>query len=235
VPGIGSSLLSLLAPRFWRQKYANWRARRFDRRHGIETSAVVPVVEMQDVDAALASHAVHYEPSTLPKFERAMRALPVEYSRYTFVDYGSGKGRVLLLAARYPFRRVIGVEMSAALTSVAAANVRSYERLNRLSTTIELVHGDARDFAVPEGDLIAYFYNPFDETVLETVWDHLRTSVRQTPRSLFIVYINPLHRRIFDQDAELHCVYTDASVAVYRGGFSEPPGMSGRPGIPKGE
>lgn len=235
MPGIGANLLSLLAPRFWRQKYANWRARRFDLRHGIETSAVVPVAEMQDVDVALASHAVHYEPSTLPKFERAMRALPVEYSRYTFVDYGSGKGRVLLLAARYPFRRVVGVEMSAALTAVAAANIRSYERLNRLSTAIELVNGDARDFAVAEGDLIAYFYNPFDETVLGTVWDQLRTSVRQKPRSLFIVYVNPLHRRIFDQDAGLHCVYTDASIAVYRGGFSEPSGRSETPGIPKGE
>lgn len=235
MPGMASNLLSLLSPGFWRQKYANWRARRFDLRHGIETSAVVPVAEMQDVDATLASHAVHYEPSTLPKFERAMRALPVDHSRYTFVDYGSGKGRVLLLAARYPFRRVVGVEMSAALSSVAAANIRSYELLNRLSTTIELVHGDARDFAVPEGDVIAYFYNPFDETVLGSVWDQLRTSVRQNPRSLYIVYINPLHRRIFDQDAELHCVYTDASVAVYRGGFSEPSGISGRPGILKGE
>jgi hypothetical protein len=117
---------------------------------------------------------------------------------------------------------------------VAAANIRSYERLNRLSTTIELVHGDARDFTVPEGDLIAYFYNPFDETVLGSVWDQLRTSVRQKPRSLFIVYINPLHRG-YDQDAELHCVYTDPTVAVYRGGFSEPSGTSGKPGILKGE
>lgn len=229
------NLLSLFSPKFWRQKYANWRARRFDRRHGIETSVIVPVAEMQDVDAALASHAVHYEPSTLPKFERAMRALPVDYSRYTFVDYGSGKGRVLLLAARYPFRRVVGVEMSAALNAAAAANIRSYERLNRLSTAIELVQGDARNFVVPGGDLIAYFYNPFDESVLQSVWDRLQASVRQEPRSLFIVYINPLHRRLFDQAAELHCVYTDASVAVYRGGFSEPSGIAGRPGILRGE
>lgn len=235
MPGLASNLFSLVSPAFWRQKYANWRARRFDRRHGIETSVVVPVAAMRDVDAELASHAVHYEASTLPKFERAMRVLAIEYSRYTFVDYGSGKGRVLLLAARYPFHRVIGVEMSAALNAVAAANIETYERRNRLSSSIELVSGDARDFAVPEGDLIAYFYNPFGEPVMRAVWDRLRESFRLKPRSLFVVYVNPLHRRLFDEAAELRCAYTDAAVVVYRGGFSEPSGMSGRPGIPKGE
>jgi SAM-dependent methyltransferase len=216
VPGLAKNLLSLATPAFWRQQYANWRARRFDHRHGIETSVVVPVDELRDVDPTLARHAVHYEPSTLPKFERAMRALKIEYSRYTFIDYGSGKGRVLLLAARYPFRRVIGVEMSAALNVAAAANIAAYQRRNPLQSAIELVAGDARDLPVPEDDLVAYLYNPFDEVVLRAVWDRLRASIRLKPRSLFVVYVNPLHRRLFDDSSELRCVYDEPAVVVYR-------------------
>lgn len=221
MPGVAKNLLSIATPAFWRQQYANWRARRFDHRHGIETSVVVPVDALRDVDPALARHAVHYEPSTLPKFERAMRQLTIEFSRYTFIDYGSGKGRVLLLAARYPFRRVIGVEMSADLNVAAAANIAAYEKRNPLQSRIELVEGDARDLAVPDEDLVAYFYNPFDEIVLRAVWDRLRGSIRQRPRPLFIVYVNPMHRRLFDESSELRCIYDEPAVVVYRSNVSE--------------
>ncbi|HEU0224617.1 MAG TPA: class I SAM-dependent methyltransferase [Steroidobacteraceae bacterium] len=214
--GLASALRSLLGPEFWRQKLANWRARRFDRRYQIETSSVVPVAAMNDVAEDLARHAVHYEPTTLPKFERAMRALAIDPSRFTFVDYGSGKGRVLLLAARHPFRRVVGVEMSAALHEVAAANVEAFGRGCRLAAPIELHCGDARDFPVPEGNLVAYFYNPFDESVLAEVWGKLHESLRQAPRSLVVIYVNPAHRQVFDGARVLERVFDDGAVTVYR-------------------
>lgn len=215
--GLVSALRSLLGPGFWRQKLAGWRARRFDRRHRIETNTVVPVAAMHDVPEDLARHAVHYEPTTLPKFERAMRALAIDHARFTFVDYGSGKGRVLLLAARYPFRRVIGVEMSAALNDVAAANVEAFGRGGSLAAPIELHCADAREFPVPDGDLVAYFYNPFDELVLREVWEKLRKSLRLAPRELAVVYINPAHRHVFDESAMLRAEYDDGAVVVYRG------------------
>ena len=149
-----------------------------------------------------------------------MRQLTIEFSRYTFIDYGSGKGRVLLLAARYPFRRVIGVEMSAALNLAAAANIAAYERRNPLQSRIELVAGDARNLAVPDEDLVAYFYNPFDEVVLRAVWDKLRASIMRRPRSLFVVYVNPMHRRLFDDSNELRWIYDEPAVVVYRANFS---------------
>lgn len=45
---------------------------------------------------------------------------------FTFIDYGAGKGRVLLIAARYQFDRVVGVELSEPLIRVAAANIAVY-------------------------------------------------------------------------------------------------------------
>ena len=217
MPGIARNLLSLVTPAFWRRSIANWRARRFDAKHGIETGVVVPVAEIQDVDPDLAGHAVHYEPSTLPKFERAMRAVPIEHARYSFVDYGSGKGRVLLLAAHYPFRRVIGVEMSAALNAAASANIEAFLRHRPLPAKIDLVTGDARDLPVPDGGLVAYFYNPFDATILGEVWDKLRAAIGRVPRPLFVIYVNPLHRQVFDAATELQCVHEEPAVVVYQG------------------
>ena len=235
MPGIARNLLSLITPAFWRQHIAGWRARRFDEKHGIETGVVVPVAEIHDVDPVLASHAVHYEPSTLPKFERAMQAVAIEHGRFTFVDYGSGKGRVLLLAAQYPFRRVIGVEMSAALNAAATANIEAFRRRRPLSARIELVTGDARDLPVPDGGLVVYLYNPFDATILREVWDQLRASIRNEPRPLFVIYVNPLHRQVFDAAAELDCVHEEPAVVVYQCRNSGRTAAASRPAPAKGE
>lgn len=221
MPGRWSNLLSLVAPTFWRQKIAAWRARLFDARHGLETNVVVPVSELRDVAENLARHAVHYEPSTLPKFERAMRAVAIDHKRFTFVDYGSGKGRVLLLAARYPFRKVMGVEMSRALHEQAGANIDAWLRRARLVAPIERICGDARDLPVPDGDLVAYFYNPFDELVLREVWSRLSAATAGTTRAMVVMYINPAHRKVFDEAKDLHCVYDDSAVLVYRSRESE--------------
>jgi tRNA G46 methylase TrmB len=62
-----------------------------------------------------------YGPVRVANAHAALRDLPLvhtqnggagggAYSQYTFIDVGSGKGRVLFVAAEYPFRKVIGVE-----------------------------------------------------------------------------------------------------------------------------
>src|SRR5947208_15284999 len=40
-------------------------------------------------------------------------------SDFTFIDLGSGKGRTLLMASDYPFRRILGVELLAGLDQLA--------------------------------------------------------------------------------------------------------------------
>lgn len=56
--------------------------------------------------------------------------LPREVTDHdVFVDFGSGMGRVVLQAARYPFRKVIGVEISETLHSIARERLlQSVER-----------------------------------------------------------------------------------------------------------
>jgi hypothetical protein len=41
------------------------------------------------------------------------------FSDFTFIDIGSGKGRVLLMASDYAFRRILGVELLPALHHIA--------------------------------------------------------------------------------------------------------------------
>ncbi|MBZ5489392.1 MAG: class I SAM-dependent methyltransferase [Acidobacteriia bacterium] len=52
--------------------------------------------------------------------------VPAALQDFTFIDLGSGKGRALLMAAQYGFKRIIGVEFMPELHRVAQENIRKY-------------------------------------------------------------------------------------------------------------
>jgi len=107
---------------------------------------------------------------------------------FTFIDLGSGKGRVLLMAADYPFRRIIGVEFMPELHRAAQKNIAGYSYDRQRRQLIESVCTDARDFQFPPEPLVAYLFNPFSEATFAQVLENLRRSVEQSPRPVYIAY-----------------------------------------------
>lgn len=108
-----------------------------------------------------------------------------------FIDFGSGMGRIVVQAARnYPFRRVIGVEISPELYEIEMRNVdRNRHRLR--CKNVELVNADVLDYHVPDDVTIAYFYNPFTGPIFEHVLAELCQSVERNPREIRIIYLCP--------------------------------------------
>ena len=101
---------------------ASRREAEFDRRDGTDTSGIREMSSL-DVSLAVARHGVRYQAADVRLFKRALSLLTLEPSTYVFVDYGSGKGRALLLASLYPFKEVIGVEIAPELHAIAGANI----------------------------------------------------------------------------------------------------------------
>lgn len=113
-----------------------------------------------------------------------------------FADIGSGKGRVVLQAARYPFRRVIGVELSSELTAVARENLGRVRRRLRAGS-VELVTADAATWDAPDDLTIAYLYNPFQGHVFSSAIDRLAQVVDRRGTPMRIIYANPAeHARL---------------------------------------
>lgn len=108
-----------------------------------------------------------------------------------FVDLGSGKGRVVLEAARYPFRRVIGVEIAAELTAVARANIAACHDRMRCGA-IELVTADVVEYRLPADVTIAYLYNPFRAAVFEVFLTRLIDMLDRDPRPFRLIYSTPM-------------------------------------------
>ena len=107
---------------------------------------------------------------------------------FTFIDLGSGKGRVLLMASDYPFKRIIGVEFMPELHRAAEENVTGYFNDRQRCRQIETICMDARDFQFPDGPLVVYLFNPFSESTFAQVLENLRCSVEQIPRPVYVAY-----------------------------------------------
>jgi SAM-dependent methyltransferase len=121
-------------------------------------------------------------------FEQMMQALPVHFQDFTFVDLGSGKGRALLMAAPYGFRRIVGVELMPEWHRTAQENIRKFVAENQSAPPIESLCLDARDFDFAAGPLVVYLFNPFPEPVFAAVMERLRQSVLKKARPVFVAY-----------------------------------------------
>jgi len=170
-----------------------------------------------------------YQPTEPELFREMMAALPINFCDFTFVDIGSGKGRALLLAAEYPFRRIIGVEVLAELHQAAEENVAAYrERTGQESgdgdcekgaertTAIVTLCMDAREFVFPETPLVVYLFNPLPETGLRRVIRNLEESCRRAPREVWVLYHNPELKAALEERPWLNRANATPQYAVYR-------------------
>jgi SAM-dependent methyltransferase len=133
-----------------------------------------------------------YQPTEPAAFREMMAVLPIDFRDYLFVDLGSGKGRTLLMASEYPFRRIIGVEILPSLHGAAEKNILDYRSPNQRCNTIEAICADARTFPLPPEPLVLYLFNPLPTDGLDQVLANLESSLRETPRPALVVYHNPV-------------------------------------------
>jgi precorrin-6B methylase 2 len=121
---------------------------------------------------------------------QVLKRIPTLSDKDVFLDIGSGKGRVVVTAATFPFKRVIGVEISPELTEAAEQNRQKAHRHLRTSQ-VELVTIDATAYVIPPDVSVIFLYNPFHGEVLKKVFDNIRASLVANPRDLTIIYRHP--------------------------------------------
>jgi SAM-dependent methyltransferase len=116
----------------------------------------------------------------------------IDFREFTFIDIGSGKGRALLMAADYPFRRILGIELLPELHRIAQENIGKYKSDSQHCFAIDCLLGDACTFAFPPEPTVLYLFNPLRESALLTMIRNLEGSLREHPRLVFVLYHNPL-------------------------------------------
>jgi len=170
----------------------------FDRPAGIETATVV---RLDDLGLA-ARNRQDYHASPWLLLKRLFQQHNIREDD-VFIDFGCGKGRVLIEAAMHPFRKVIGVELSPALADIARANVQ--QSLPKLRCKdVDVVTADVLDYDVPDDLTYIYFFDPFHGEIFSAVVEKLLASVRRRSRELTIIYFDPAEERmLLDAGARL--------------------------------
>jgi SAM-dependent methyltransferase len=157
-----------------------------------------------------------YQPTVPDEFSDMLQHLAcVDFTGFTFIDLGSGKGRVLLLAAAYPFRRIIGVEFQPELHAIAEENLARL-RENDGDIDAESLCLDAREFEFPPDPLVIYLFNPFPDYVLATVLDNLHASLARHPRQAYVIYNTPDEQQVIARKHTLRRIVRTHQYEIYQ-------------------
>jgi hypothetical protein len=84
----------------------------YEQEHGIDTGGLVLLADL-GATGENVQYAVNYQTIYPEPFNVVMKQHPLEGGNFLFVDFGSGKGRALLLTAEFPFVRfvrIVGIE-----------------------------------------------------------------------------------------------------------------------------
>jgi SAM-dependent methyltransferase len=159
-----------------------------ERRLGISTSQTV---ELPDLGVNNPSYH-RYSATTYGTFRNIMRHVDIRANEDVFVDFGAGKGRAVVLAAQYPFRKVIGVELCEPLAEVARRNVAAASRHLKCGN-VEIVQADATQWPLPDDATVLFFFNPFHGEFLDGVFAGVRESLARSPRRLTVIFVRSSH------------------------------------------
>src|SRR5208282_2393322 len=146
-----------------------------------------------------------YQPTEPTLFHEMVEALQqqshFDFREFTFIDLGSGKGRTLLLASDYPFRRIVGVELLPSLHQIAQENLQKYSSESQKCFALESICADATAFPFPVEPTLLYLFNPFPEMGLRRMLANLELSLGQNPRPIYLLYHNPLLEHVIGESA----------------------------------
>ncbi len=189
-------------------------AKLFDARHGTQTCGIV-FPEQMDIDPERKAHGQFYVATPFYEFKRLMARLDVDTTKYTFIDFGCGMGKVLLYADAYNFQSVIGIEYSTLLADIARKNIALY--CGDKTPPPQVIIGDAGTFKIPPTPCVLFFFNPFSSTVTGEVLVNLHQAYQDGNQDIYIVWYNttdnaaPLFEAPWLQviDGETTCVIDD--------------------------
>jgi SAM-dependent methyltransferase len=160
-----------------------------------------------------------YQPTESGLFHEMLDALRqqshFDFRDFTFLDLGSGKGRTLLMASDYPFRRIMGVELFPPLHQAAQDNLSKYQSESQKCFALESICADATEFAFPNEPTVLYLFNPFPETGLRRMIANLKESLLTHPRAVYVLYHNPLLEHVLSESAGLSKVRGTHQYSIY--------------------
>jgi tRNA1(Val) A37 N6-methylase TrmN6 len=133
----------------------------------------------------------HYSPSYSSLIVESIRNLNIKYKNYNFIDLGSGKGKATLIASKFRFKKIIGVELYKKLINAAKENQKIFfsKKWNKTyRCKIEYICSDAEKYSIKIDKNIYFMFDPFTEKKLKKM---LKKITFQKKIVNYIIALNP--------------------------------------------
>jgi hypothetical protein len=169
------------------KRFQYYLDKKYDKKYGVDTSGVIQAENLEGKNKNV-EFANRYEPTSVNTFYQIMNQLPINFREFTFIDFGSGRGRVLLLASNYGFKKIIGVEFDTNLHLTANNNIQIYKSSTKNLSDIESVCEDATRFSIPGGQLVIFFFSPFRDKVMSQVLSNISKSFSVNKNRIIVIF-----------------------------------------------
>src|ERR1035437_7172939 len=168
---------------------------RGEKKYNINTSKIEDVKKLS-IKGDNVEHAELYQGANYYLLEKVFDHLQTIEANQSILDFGCGKGRVLTVAAYYGFSKITGVEFAKELCDVARKNIIPVQQ-KFPEKIFNIIHANAIDHKIENDTNVFFFFNPFDEVVMLSVAKNILLSLKENPREVYVVYLNPVHKEIF--------------------------------------
>lgn len=162
----------------------------YDYKYNLDTYSWVSNDELTQENET-ATHASAYQAVKVLSLRQLLKTLRLNKD-VVFVDIGSGKGRILLIASEFGYMEARGIELSKKLCDVAEQNLINYQTKIKTSTQIKIINADASEYKISADENIFFLYNPFDEHIMRKVLDNISLSHQENDREILLIYAYPV-------------------------------------------
>ena len=168
---------------------------RGEKKYGIKTMQIDDLKLLQ-VEGDNKDNASIYQGANYYLLEKAFKFLEEAGANGHLVDFGSGKGRIMVVAANNGFQQITGIDFAPALCNMAVNNISKIEK-NFPGIKFEVLCEDATNYSIPDNAATFFFFNPFNEIIMLRVVKNILLSFKKYPRKIYVVYLNPVEKDIF--------------------------------------
>ena len=146
-------------------------------------------VETQFRDGVTNKFNNHYAPTYYSLIKEAFNVIENK-NKLNFIDVGCGKGKVLLVASDFGFKKIIGIDLSKKLLHICKQNIYKYKQLKYKKKLIKLINIEATKYKITNENVF-YFFDPFSGPVLNTFLKNILLSFKKNKRKIYIIFANP--------------------------------------------
>lgn len=187
----------------------------FDSKYNVDTSGSF-LPQYSNISGQSWFLGSKYQAANANVLSAVLIQLKINYEHFTFIDLGAGKGRAILLASQFPFKKVIGVEYDTELCEIAKKNLLHFPDAEKKCKNCEIICADASQFKFPEDPLVIFLFNPFRGKVMTQLVENITTFYQKNRREIIVVYFTPVCADIWRNTNFMHEFSISESVIIFK-------------------